>query len=101
MFIYNFGKSLLGARLSTQNDFIYKEFRTNDLKSVSLYNAIKHGLKVVSAEDRQYINVVNQRLLNNIYLFLNKTNWASLFFLKGVGEHTVHSIRAENENTRY
>ena len=73
-----FCKSLYFVKNSTQNDFIYGELGRTDLKTIRIYSTVKIWLKIVGANEREYINVVYKLILSDLILHPNKTNWASL-----------------------
>ena len=62
-----FSKSVLGVKVSTQNDFIYGELGCLDLKSLRIVNIFEKYLNIYHA----YNNVKRFSVVR-----LNKTHWA-------------------------
>ena len=73
-----FCKNLLGVKQSTQNSFIYGELGRQNYQSKRHFNIIKYWLKILNSSDNKYINVVYKTMLNDMLIYPEKKNWASL-----------------------
>lgn len=73
-----FCKQILGVKKATQNDFVYGELgRTNYITRRYLI-IVKFWLKLLVRPENKYIRIVYDMMVNDIEIFPNKVNWASL-----------------------
>ena len=70
-------KKILGAKQSTQNDFVYGELGRTDYQSRRYIIIIKYWLKIINSEEIKYIKQIYNTMLNDLTLQPSKQNWAS------------------------
>ena len=73
-----FCKNLLGVKQSTQNSFIYGELGRETFQAKRHFSIIKYWLKILNAKENKYINIVYKMMLNDMELYPDMKNWASL-----------------------
>ena len=73
-----FCKILLGVKQSTQNSFIYGELGRETFQTKRHFRIIKYWLKLLNAREHKYINIVYKMMLNDMLIYPEKKNWASL-----------------------
>ena len=73
-----FCKNLLGVKQSTQNSFIYGELGRETFQTKRHFSIIKYWLKILNAKENKYINIVYKMMLNDMELYPDMKNWASL-----------------------
>ena len=71
-----FCKKLLGVKQTTQNDFIYSELGRIDFQPQRYINIIKYWLKVVQSDNRKYVNLIYDIMLNDLEIRAQKQNRA-------------------------
>ena len=73
-----FCKQILGVKKATQNDFAYGEFGRTNYITRRYFIIIKFWLKLLIRPENKYIRIVYDMMVNDIEIFSNKVNWASL-----------------------
>ena len=73
-----FCKQILGVKKATQNDFVYGELGRTNYITRRYFIIIKFWLKLLIRPENKYIRIVYDMMVNDIEIFSNKVNWASL-----------------------
>ena len=74
-----FCKQILGVNKASQNDFVYGELGRTKFITRRYFTIIKFWLKLLIRPENKYIRIVDDMMVNDIEIFSNKVNWASLF----------------------
>ena len=72
-----FCKKLLGIKRSSQNDFVYGEPGRAPLQNKVFFSVVNFWFKILEAEEKKYIKLAYQLMMNDIENKPNSLNWAS------------------------
>ena len=99
----HFCKKLLGIKRTTQNDFIYGELGTTDFQSRRFTNIIKYWLKILTSSENKIIKKAYNTMLNDLILYPNKDNWASMVrtLLSKLGFYEVWLAQSVGNITKF
>ena len=97
-----FCKHLLGAKIQTQNNFIYGELGRVPVRNHRLVSAIRYWFKIVQSDDVKYIKLVYNVMLEDLQRLPEKLSWAKsveilleslefghVWLMQGVGDVTM------------
>ena len=74
----SFCKRMLKVKQTTQNDFVHGELGRVDYQSLRYINIVKFWLKLIQTDERKYIRLTYNMMLNDLEMKPNKQNWASM-----------------------
>ena len=99
----HFCKKLMGINRTTQNDFIYGELGITDLQSRRFTNIIKYWLKILTSIENKIIKQTYNTMLNDLILYPNKDNWASMVrtLLSKLGFYEVWLAQSVGNITKF
>ena len=69
-----FCKHLLGVKIQTQNNFVYKELGRVPLRNHWLVSVIRYWFKVIQCDDSKYTKLTYNMMLNDLQNFPAKSS---------------------------
>ena len=73
-----FCKNMLSIKITTQNDFVYGELGRITCIANRYYHLIRYWLTIICMDERKYVKVVYNILVDDMNRTGNITNWASM-----------------------